>query len=203
MNFDELAAFTIHDVKNRLTVLATRAEARGDSETLHGVLEAATTLTGLLVCHRAENGTLDIAIDARTPSDVLHELAAEVGRQTSLSLRVEADGAPTLWFYDESLVRMVLLQAVYNALRYARREVRLGAREREGWLEFSVRDDGPGYPETVLDAPRAAQAVSRDGTGLGLFLADRVAVLHSNGGRQGHIELANDVGAVFMLLLPP
>jgi hypothetical protein len=38
--------------------------------------------------------------------------------------------------------------------------------------------------------------------GLGLHLADRVAALHRNGTRHGHVELANAGGATFHLLLP-
>ena len=37
MEFVDLAAFAIHDVKNRLAVLASRADAKGDGETLRGL----------------------------------------------------------------------------------------------------------------------------------------------------------------------
>ena len=202
MNFKEVAAFTIHDVKNRLAVLAGRAEEKGDSETLRGVLEAAATLTRLLAFYKAEEGGLDVAIDARSPSDVLNELAREICRQTDLAISVDLDAAPTLGFYDEALVRMVLLQALYNALRHARRQVRLAARTVDGWLEFSVADDGPGYPEAMLGQPVAMRSLSREGTGLGLFLAGQVAASHCHEGRQGYVELANGDGAVFRLRLP-
>ena len=53
MDFGDLAAFTLHDVKNRLAVLASRAEAKGDGETVHAVLEVAGTLTRLLAWYKA------------------------------------------------------------------------------------------------------------------------------------------------------
>ncbi len=202
MDFVDLAAFTIHDVKNRLTVLASRAEQKGDGETLRSVLEVAATLTHLLAYYKVEKGNLGVDIDARTPADLLNELSLGIGKQTTLSVIADLSEAPTLWFYDEALVRMVLLNALYNALRHARQQVLMAACVRNGWLEFSVRDDGPGYPEAMLEQPLAMQSLSREGTGLGLHLADRVAACHSNAGQRGYVELGNEGGAVFRLRLP-
>lgn len=202
IDFVDLAAFTIHDVKNRLAVLASRAEAKGDGETLRGVLEAAAALTRLLAWYKAEKGHLEIEVEARTPADLLDELALEIGKQTALVVTADPGQAPTLWFYDEALVRMVLLSALYNALRHARQRVRLAARVRDDWLEFSVCDDGPGYPEAMLGEAVAMQPLSSEGTGLGLHLAARVAAFHHHAGRQGYLELGNEGGAVFRLLLP-
>jgi K+-sensing histidine kinase KdpD len=202
MNFVDLAALTIHDVKNRLALLASRAESKGDSETLHDAMEAAATLTRLLVCYKAEKGSLGVEIDAHVPGDLLAELAAEMGKQTSLLVSVESSAAPTLWFYDENLVRMVLLNALYNALRHARQHITLSAASRDGQLELVVRDDGPGYPAEMLGQSPDVAPLSHQGTGLGLQLASQVAAWHRNAGQTGRVELSNDGGAVFALRLP-
>lgn len=202
MNFVDLAALTIHDVKNRLALLAGRAESKGDSETLHDAMEAAATLTRLLVCYKAEKGSLGVEIDAHVPGDLLAELAAEMGKQTHLQVSAESGGAPTLWFYDENLVRMVLLNALYNALRHARQNISLSAALRDGQLELVVRDDGPGYPAEMLGQSPEVAPLSHQGTGLGLQLARQVAAWHRNAGQTGQIELSNDGGAVFALRLP-
>ena len=202
MDFVELAAITIHDVKNRLAILASRAEARGDAETERGVMEAALTLTRLLAAYKSEKGQLGTAIDAHAPIDLLQELAAEAGKLTGLAVNYDSAAAPTLGFYDEALVRLVLRDALYNAMRHAATELRLAARLHDGCLEFTVSDDGPGYPAGLLGQPAAMQALSEEGTGLGLYLAGRVARLHENAGRQGSVELANEGGAVFTLRLP-
>ncbi len=201
-DFADLAALTIHDVKNRLALVAARAEAGGDAETLRGVLEAAAALTDLLAWYKSEKGGLRVDIDARVPTDLVEELLCGLRRQTSLALIGSVTAAPDLAFYDESLVRMVLLDALYNAVRHARSSVTLTAEESGDWLSFIVRDDGPGYPETVLAEPIAMQPISRQGTGIGLHLAGRIAALHENKGLVGHVELANDQGAVFALRLP-
>jgi signal transduction histidine kinase len=202
MDFVELAAITIHDVKNRLAILASRAEARGDMETVRGAMEAALTLTRLLAAYKSEKGQLGAAIDAHVPADLLEELAAEAGKLAGLTVSFDIAAAPTLGFYDESLVRLVLRDAVYNAMRHAATELGLGARLHDGCLEFTVRDDGPGYPAALLGQPAAMQALSGEGTGLGLYLAGQVARLHHSAGREGCIELGNEGGAVFALRLP-
>ncbi len=202
MEFADLAAFTIHDVKNRLHVLAGQAESAGYPDMLYGALDAAASLSRLLAWYKAEKGCLGVEMDARVPEDLLQELAAEISRETTLTVSVDVSAAPTLWFYDETLVRMVLMNAVSNARRYARHEICLSAVDTGEWLEISVRDDGAGYPEVMLAKPLCMQPLSREGTGLGLHLAGHVAALHENAGHHGSIELKNDPGAVFCLRLP-
>lgn len=202
MSFADLAALTIHDVKNRLALVAARAEATGDAEVLRGVLESAAALSRLLAWYKSEHGGLNLDVDARVPADLITELAAEIGHQTALTVRGDAASAPQLAFYDEALVRMVLLNALYNALRHARTGIELSAREAGDWVVFAVRDDGPGYPEAVLREPLAMQPITRHGTGIGLHLASRIAALHANAGLAGRVELTNDGGAVFQLFLP-
>lgn len=202
MKFGDVAAFVIHDVKNRLTALAGQAEARGDRHTLRVSMEAAASLVSLLAFYRAENGSLDVNIDAHAPADVLQDVAAELGQEEGISLLLDLEQAPTLWFFDESLVRMVLLQALNNGLRHARSRIVLSAMEQGDWLIFHVHDDGAGYPQEMLGTNAAIQPLSRDGTGLGLHLAARVAELHCNAGLRGYVELRNADGADFILGLP-
>lgn len=206
MEFAQLAAFTIHDVKNRLTWVANRAAATGDADTLRGVLEAAAALTRLLAFYKAENGQLGADIDAHVPADLVNELRTDISQQTALTISADLSAAPTLWFYDEALVRMVLLNGLYNALRFARKNVHITVVDRAHWLDFVIRDDGPGYPPEMLGDDRAARLeqspISRHGTGIGLHLAQKIAALHQNGAACGSIELSNEGGAVFCLRLP-
>ncbi|NUS87094.1 MAG: sensor histidine kinase, partial [Streptomyces sp.] len=74
-----------------------------------------------------------------------------------------------------------------NARRHARATVSVGVAVRDGMVELSVDDDGPGIPEadrervferfTRLDDARARQD---GGTGLGLAIAKDIA--HAHGG---------------------
>jgi signal transduction histidine kinase len=202
MNFTDIAALTIHDVKNRLARLAGQAEGRGDTETVRTALEAAETLTQLLVFYKSESGILKPDINAHAPADLVDELAKESSGMGGVAIETDCSAAPTLAFYDETLVRMVLANALHNALRYARSRITISAAAKGTQVEFRVQDDGVGYPESVLADSGASATITREGTGLGLRLAKSIAELHENAGLRGHIVLANDHGAVFGLRLP-
>jgi signal transduction histidine kinase len=203
MSFADIAALTLHDVKNRLAQLAGRAEARGDLATMREAMEAADTLTRLLTYYRSDIGSLALEIDGHSPADLAAECARETSAAGSCKVEVDCSAAPTLWFYDETLVRMVLANALQNAKRYARGRITIEVAERDGFLEFIVRDDGDGFPDQVLaDDTGTATRVTREGTGLGLRLARRIAEMHENAGKRGLIRLENAGGAVFRLLLP-
>ncbi len=202
MSFADIAALTIHDVKNRLAHLAGRAEARGDSDTLRSALEASEALTHLLVFYKSETGILNLAVDGHSPADLVADLALESREHQTIRLDVDCSEAPTLGFYDEVLVRMVLSNALHNALRFARQRVLISVAGAGENIEFSVRDDGAGYPESVLADQGSSASITRDGTGLGLRLAKRIARMHENGGRHGDTRLFNLDGAVFQLTLP-
>jgi signal transduction histidine kinase len=202
MSFAEIAALTIHDVKNSLAQLAGQAEARGDIATLRTALNASEALTRLLIFYKSESNILRLAIDAHVPADLIMELVAEHKNLSAVSILVDDAAAPTLWHFDKTLVRMLLENAIHNALRFTQTLITISAREMNGFLEFEVRDDGAGYPESVLADDHASATITPDGTGLGLRLAKRVAQMHENAGQHGEIRLSNDHGAVFVLRLP-
>lgn len=202
MSFAEIAALTIHDVKNSLAQLAGQAEARGDGATLRIALNASEALTRLLVFYKSENNILQLAVEAHVPTDLITELVAEHKNLSAISIMLDDAGAPPLWHYDKTLVRMLLANAIDNALRFTRTRITISAYEVDGFLELEVRDDGAGYPESVLSDDDASAAISEQGTGLGLRLAKRVAQMHENAGQHGEIRLFNDHGAVFVLRLP-
>ena len=201
-DFPALAALTIHDVKNRLNLLVQHAERKGDTEALRLAMESAATLTRLLQAYKAGTGQLRAQVDAHAPADVVAELAAEFRAQSALRLDLELGEAPVLAYYDEALVRMVLQDVLYNAMRHARAAVRVSVRTVDGDLEFSVADDGPGYPPDMLGVPAMVVPADGGGPGLGLYLAQQVARLHANAARHGEASLGNDAGAVFRLRLP-
>ena len=202
MDFADLAALTIHDVKNRLMLAAARAEASGDRDVLRDVLESAVSLSRLLMFYKSEQEVLAVQVDARVPTDLIGELQADIRRQTDLAIDIEISEAPQLAFYDEPLVRLVLLDALYNGLRHARQRLVLGARAEGAGVCFFVRDDGEGFPPAMLANPLPLSPLSREGTGLGLALARRVAAAHRGSHGCGEVRLANQPGGCFSLCLP-
>jgi signal transduction histidine kinase len=201
----DLQAAVIHDVKNQLAELALRLGGREDCmEETAIVISAAQRLTGLLLLYRQDACQLQANIDDASPSELLQELADEYRALfPSLSLELHAGGAPPFAFYDEALVRMALANALHNACRVAQSVVRLSAYAKDGYLVFEIGDDGPGFPEEMLGAPADSPlSASRRGTGLGLYLAGRIAGMHQADGRCGSVSLTNSNGARFLLQLP-
>ncbi|BCS32562.1 hypothetical protein TBR22_A17760 [Luteitalea sp. TBR-22] len=79
-----------------------------------------------------------------------------------------------------------------------RGQVVIEAREAAGELVITVADNGPGFPAAVLAYPAGLATTKRDGSGLGLAVAARVARAHG-----GRLELANGApGAIVTVRLP-
>jgi K+-sensing histidine kinase KdpD len=205
-DFADIAALTIHDVKNNLAQLAAEAESRGDFKSMQVALEASGTLSGLLCYYKSETHNLHVQIEPQDPAelvaDLIAGLPAGLRKNSRITVLSDLDDAPGLWFYDKTLIQMVLANALQNALRYAQHEIRITVIEHSGQLLIQILDDGDGYPQTVLENYGSHSPVTRHGTGLGLRLAQRVVALHQNQGKTGSIHLSNSGGARLELVLP-
>jgi len=101
-------------------------------------------------------------------------LLAQAAR-APLPVRVEADGVGRFARETEAAVYFCVLEALQNAAKYAKATqavVALG--RRDGYLEFSVTDDGVGFDPAELDG-----AARREGSGL-QGMADRLAAAGGN-----------------------
>ncbi len=217
MSFDtsDMHAALMHELKNNLGLLTMTL----DGMPLLGMPEhdaklddarlicqrSVERLQQALLIYKADRHTLHPSIDAYSPIDLLRELGDNARSLARNRLSVEVlvcDEVPDLWFFDRSLVEMAMLNAIHNALTYARTTIRIEADMQDNYLALTVRDDSNGYPEQLLEFD-GRQGVSRgSATGLGLRFAQLIAELHENQGRVGRLKLANDSGAVFSLLLP-
>ena len=207
---DSLVAAAIHDAKNRLAALVADLEAAGGGAPSPALIRARITaaqvagqLTQLLALYRDRQGSLRLAVDDQNLMDFLDDTLTELEDGEGPPLLRDDGPAARLgaWAFDAYLVRLVLLDALRNARRHARSRVRLSlARDGEG-LRFTVADDGPGFPEAILRGEPTA--MTKDSSGLGLAFARLVAERHAvPDGRRGRLELGNDDGARFSLILP-
>lgn len=210
----DVIASGIHDAKNSMfdalarIGVAVQAIHAGQAaaalpalgETEHAIAASAERLSKLLSAYRLarhENPVTMLPVDVRgLLDDVLVRARESADDGVAVTATCRCDG---FWVCDRELVADCLVNALQNALRHARREVRLEAADDDGRLALSVADDGEGFPD---EAPAHA-----DGTrsGVGLFIAQRIAQLHERHGRHGALELGNGGplgGAVFRLLLP-
>lgn len=209
----DVIASGIHDAKNSLFDALARVgsaaqairDGRPDdalpalAETERAVAAGAERLSKLLSAYRLarhENPVAMLPVDIRAlVEDVTIRARARDGG-IAITADCRCDG---VWICDRELVADCLVNALQNAQRHARGHVHLEATEDGGELRLRVSDDGPGFP---AEAPAHA-----DGTrsGVGLFVARRIAELHRRHDRHGTLRLTNGGplgGAVFDLRLP-
>ncbi|MDB6060405.1 MAG: ATP-binding protein [Verrucomicrobiaceae bacterium] len=218
-----LLASSVHDIKNSLAMLLNTldsvietTEIKSDSQrqqfsTLRG--EAArinNSLIYLLGLYRLQEHQLPLQIQEVYVADFLEEQIAANDLLFSIrQLNVRCDCAEDLAaYFDSTLISGVIGNVLVNAARYAQTDIILSAqRTEDGSLLIEVRDDGPGFPEKMLQSlhnhDRGIDFHSGS-TNLGLYFAAEVAHLHRRGEHHGSIVLGNlqPRGSCFRLLLP-
>lgn len=117
---------------------------------------------------------------------ILPAVTESAGRsaQPGLSLRCEVQNSATRVSCDAHLMETVLRNLLYNAMRYARREIRVTFLVQPGIYSLHVDDDGPGIPEA--DRQRVfgsfvqlgERSGNKVGYGLGLAIVKRVVEWH-------------------------
>jgi two-component system phosphate regulon sensor histidine kinase PhoR len=138
--------------------------------------------------------------------DAIHAFA---GMVIDLDLRLESAGiTDALVLADEDALTQVFGNLIENAVKYGKEgdRIRIGARDSDGFVEFSVQDFGPGIPSEHLGRIferfyRIDKARSREsgGTGLGLAIAKHIVLAHGGSIR---VESELGAGATFLFTLP-
>ncbi|NVZ07930.1 HAMP domain-containing histidine kinase [Allochromatium humboldtianum] len=224
MDFSDILASSIHDIKNSLGLILTNLEdlianpdnhianPRQASLLQHEARRANSNLIQLLTLYKIGHEQLSMRVTANNLADFLEEVVAEnhsVCRALELELGYHCE--PDLeGYFDLELVRSVLDSTIGNARRYARSRIELSAAQEDGFLVIRVEDDGGGFPPALIglleyQPGEFAEATNPGRTQLGLYFATRIAQLHRNGDTQGRIHLVNAhqlTGGCFELWLP-
>ena len=223
-----------HDMKNSISGLAPFREAALREMDEHNIASAADTTEAAVhsLTHRAlyetqrVNGHLvqimaifkldqgHYPFDPEVMElDVFAEEAAVRVRPLALvkgiQVEVVTDGLEDgEGYFDRELIFSVVVQALFNAIKYARSRIHLSVAQRDGLVEIRVEDDGAGYPAFMLErgfAERSSINNHTSSTGLGLYFAREVAQLHRQGAHEGSTRLENGGafgGGCFVLTLP-
>ena len=145
---------------------------------VNDILDLATVDAGVM---ELEIGEIDVDQVVRSAAELIGERLREHG----LTIDLDLSAAPTRFHGDEGRVRQVLFNLLSNAANYAPdgSVIAFACRGRQGWVEFSVRDAGPGMPADVLDAvyrrfESRANGGRRRGAGLGLSIVKSFVELH-------------------------
>lgn len=183
-------------------------------EILHDIAAQCRTMSRmvsrLMDISRLETGAYRLEMEEIHLEDLLTGLVRAfelVADQEGVELRTEIeDGAPATLDADMDIVRDEILgNLVSNALKFTPEggEVRVSARDADGWVAIRVADTGPGIPaehrEHIFDKYHQVDRSRKVGSGLGLAIAREMAEAHD-----GTVELhrSDDSGSVFEVRLP-
>jgi len=213
-----------HELRTPLTALAGYEELLMDSvlgplsdaqrevlERMHLVTQhLASMIEDVLAYTNLETGAERVRPTDFLAADLLTAAAAVVqplADQKKVALVVESDARPIRMTSDVDKARQILVNLAGNAIKFTEHgEVRLSVTASERDVRFSVRDTGIGIaqpdqarlfqPFVQLDSGLTRR---HGGTGLGLYIADRLARL-----LKGRIEIASEPGqgSTFTLVLP-
>jgi two-component system phosphate regulon sensor histidine kinase PhoR len=164
----------------------------------------------LLVLARVESGEEKLDLRPHSARELLVESASsmlENARAAEVEITVE-DIPDWSVMADGYAVHQVFGNLISNAIRYAQsgKKIIIGAAERNGGIEFFVRDFGPGIasehlPRIFERFYRVDKARSREsgGTGLGLAIVKHIVLNHGGAVR---VESTVGQGTTFFFLLP-
>lgn len=227
MDFATFVAAAAHDMKNSVSVISayldhalaqmgpgtTPSSVQATQLTQQALYEAQRVnghLVQLMAIYKLDRGMYPFEPEEVDLQAFADEAVARVGPLAGtkgLQLECIVDPAASTWFFDADLVMSVIVQALFNAVRYTSHRVSLSIRPNEAGLEIAIQDDGGGYPAFMLEQGFAVQGVDpgTGSTGLGLYFAHAVAGLHKRQGRAGSTELRNvtpEGGGWFIFTLP-
>ncbi len=167
--------------------------------------------TNLLDLSRIEAGIFPLDVregDLREPIRAVVEAFAEVADQRQVTLTSAVPSEPVILRFDRERVVQLVNNLVGNALKFTQPggEVAIGVADAPEAAEITVRDSGPGIPESEL--PRIFERFYRgtnvgearaSGSGLGLAIARSIVEMHG-----GDIGVASVLGkgTVFTVTLP-
>jgi heavy metal sensor kinase len=209
-----------HQLRSPLTALRSRLEVTLETEAVPeearklleevagDVASLAETIDAMLRLSRSEAGFEPgqrVGVDLEPLLRSVIEFFEPMAREQGLALRLQAQAHPVV-MGDPSWLRQLAVNLVENAIRYAdpgaRVEVELGVRGDEAAI--SVRDTGRGIApeqlERIFDRfHRVDLDAGSPGSGLGLPLAQKIAVAH---GGAIDVESALGRGSTFTVRLP-
>ena len=223
IDFEASLASTTHDMKNSLSMMLNVIDEIVDNcgpdncsshkQLLQMQYEAKrvnNNLVQLLTLYKMDKNQLSINISLYPVSELLGETILQ--NRTLLDykgIEIFSECPDDLsWFFDRDLISGVINNVLNNAFRYAKDKITLRASEKDGCLVISIEDNGEGYPDSMIESGnQTSKGVSfkTGSTGLGLYFASVIAMVHKNKGREGSIALSNGGeygGGCFTITLP-
>lgn len=226
MDFLDILASTLHDMKNSLGILFNTLEesveqCREKECSLYGgffalhyeIKRLNHNMIRLLSLYKKEKSEFTINVDYYPVDEIIDDIIIQnKPLLSSKGIEIEMDCPEGLfWAFDRSLVSGVLENVLNNSFRYAKDKVRISANKEGEYLMLRIEDNGSGYPKGMLVDDKEELSYKRTidfdtgSTGLGLYFSMLVARSHTNENRKGYISILNGGalgGGVFTIYIP-
>ncbi|MFC6439968.1 sensor histidine kinase KdpD [Bowmanella sp. JS7-9] len=222
-DFSMILAAAVHDMKNSLSLMmgsieeiaeelehATDEQKRKINSLHYEANRLNTSMVHILSLYRAQELTLPINLDEHYLIDLFNDIQtanAPYLRMRGITLEIDVPSDLSAYL-DYDLTFVLLNDMVINAMRYCRSRIRLHGSIDGQYTLIQVDDDGPGYPQAMLDSAEMDMQqveLSSGRTGLGIYFARMIAEAHEIHGHNGKIALQNAGdfnGSQFSLWLP-
>lgn len=222
---DDFIAEASHDLKSPLTSILGGAQyierlltaplpdagkAIGWARIIQDQVRTMTLLINdLLDASRIQTGAFDLRVAPCEMNECIATATRRLGPDLKARVNVTVAPHPVRGYWDRQRIEQVLSNLLDNALKYSPHgeDIHVVVEQRAEEVEVSVSDRGVGVPPAELPrlferfyrtADAAASVVP--GTGLGLFICDRIITAH--GGRLWAESAGPGEGSSFRLTLP-
>jgi signal transduction histidine kinase len=166
-------------------------------------------LENLLEWSRSQTGKISFepkAMDIKVSIKNVVDLMYPVAKRKEVNIDIDAETIPVL--VDENMIHTILQNLLSNAIKYSyhKGNITISAKEKEGMLLLSVKDEGMGITEDKrsklfqLDESLSEPGTDGErGTGLGLILCKEFVERH-----RGKIDVESELGkgSTFIIYLP-
>ncbi len=222
---DELVSTVSHELRTPLTAISGAMAlllGKHDSglpeasirllKIAHGNCQRLVRLVNdILAIEKAESGRVVYvlkALDLRAIAEQTIEANRELAESGGVTVRLEAPPGPCELHADSDRMIQILTNLISNAVRFSPpgEEVVVKLAKSDGHVQISVRDHGPGIPESFkprifskfaqADGPELG---SKGGTGLGLAIVKQIVTML--GGTVSFAD-APGGGTIFVVELP-
>ena len=226
MEFLDILASTLHDMKNSLGILFNTLEesieqcrekecsSYGRFFTLQYEIKRLNhSMIRLLSLYKKEKSQFIINVDYYPVDEIVDDIIIQnKPLLSSKGIQIETDCPEGLfWTFDRNLVSGVLENVLNNCFRYTKDKVRISADKEGEYLLLRIEDNGRGYPECMLVHDNEELSYKRTidfdtgSTGLGIYFSMLVAKSHTNENREGYISILNGGalgGGAFTIYIP-
>ena len=188
MEWSELLANQLHDLKNQLGVLMQQIDT-GDLEQLPAMQQSSRLihddLNGVLMLYRMQQEQFRLDRMDLPLCDVPQEAVARhlpLLERAGITVTIDCD-VHAYGFYDRPLLVSVMAHGLLNAIHADASQILFSATREEGGACFTLDDDGVGLGN-LKGAERA-----EEGSGIGLVLGRAIAAAHQRAGHEGVLSL--------------